>query len=47
MTFAFQTETQAFLADLRAHNDKSWFDANRDRYQAAYVDAAKGFVEAV
>lgn len=47
MTFAFPHETQSFLADLRAHNDKPWFDANRDRYQAAYVDAAKALVEAV
>ena len=47
MTFAFPAETQSFLRDLRAHNDKAWFDANRDRYQAAYVDAAVALVEAL
>jgi uncharacterized protein (TIGR02453 family) len=44
--FAFPPDTLAFLAELRANNDKAWFDANRGRYQAAYVDAGKEFVEA-
>jgi len=44
--FAFPPDTLAFLADLRANNHKAWFEANRDRYQSAYVDAAKAFVEA-
>jgi uncharacterized protein (DUF2461 family) len=37
----------AFPADLRAHNDKAWFDANRDRYEAGYVEPAKAFVAAI
>jgi hypothetical protein len=45
--FAFPTDTIAFLADLRAHNDKVWFDANRARYEAAYVEPATALVEAV
>lgn len=44
---AFPAETLAFLRDLRLDNSKAWFDANRHRYQAAYVEAAKDFVEAV
>jgi uncharacterized protein (TIGR02453 family) len=45
--FAFPAATLDFLADLSRHNDKAWFDANRDRYQAAYVEPAKAFVEAI
>jgi uncharacterized protein (TIGR02453 family) len=45
--FAFPADTLAFLDDLRRHNSKAWFEANRARYQAAYVDAGKAFVEAV
>jgi uncharacterized protein (TIGR02453 family) len=45
--FAFPAATLAFLADLSCHNDKAWFDANRTRYQAAYIEPAKAFVEAV
>ena len=45
--FAFPAETLAFLADLRQHNDKPWFDANRSRYEAGYLEPAKAFVDAV
>jgi uncharacterized protein (TIGR02453 family) len=45
--FAFPADTIEFLADLRAHNEKAWFDANRDRYEAAYLDPAKTFVQTV
>jgi uncharacterized protein (TIGR02453 family) len=44
--FSFPADTVEFLADLRRHNDKGWFDAHRDRYEAAYVEPAKAFVEA-
>lgn len=44
--FAFPPATIEFLGDVRSHNDKAWFDANRDRYEAAYVDPAKSFVSA-
>jgi uncharacterized protein (TIGR02453 family) len=43
----FPPDTVAFLADLAVHNDKAWFEANRDRYQAAYVEAGTAFVEAL
>jgi uncharacterized protein (TIGR02453 family) len=45
--FAFPPQTQAFLCDLAAHNERAWFDAHRDDYQAAYVEPAKAFVCAV
>jgi uncharacterized protein (TIGR02453 family) len=45
--FAFPSQTQAFLRDLAAHNERDWFDAHRDEYVAAYLEPAKAFVEAV
>jgi uncharacterized protein (TIGR02453 family) len=45
--FRFPAETVAFLSDLRAHNEKAWFDANRARYESAYVEPAKAFVEEI
>ena len=45
--FAFPAETLEFLAELGHHNSKSWFDANRQRYEAAYLDPARAFVDAV
>lgn len=45
--FAFPPDTLEFLTELRADNTKAWFEANRKRYQSAYVDAGKAFVEAV
>ena len=44
--FAFPPDTLAFLDELGSHNTKAWFEANRGRYQAAYVEAAKAFVDA-
>lgn len=43
----FSAKTVGFLADLAASNSKDWFDANRARYQDAFVDPAKGFVAAI
>ncbi len=43
----FPAETLAFLEDLRDHNDKGWFDANRNRYTRAYLEPAQAFVEAL
>jgi uncharacterized protein (TIGR02453 family) len=43
----FPPDTLGFLADLGRHNDRAWFEANRDRYQAGYVVPATAFVEAV
>ena len=46
MTFSgFPTHTIDFLHDLSANNDKTWFDANRDRYEAFWVEPAKAFVK--
>jgi uncharacterized protein (TIGR02453 family) len=45
--FRFPAATVEFLTDLRDHNDKAWFDANRARYEAGYVEPAKEFVEVV
>lgn len=44
--FAFPKDTVAFLRELGQNNAKAWFDANRARYDAAYVEAGKDFVEA-
>lgn len=45
--FAFPADTLAFLGDLGRNDTKPWFEANRARYQAAYVDPAKAFVETI
>jgi uncharacterized protein (TIGR02453 family) len=45
--FRFPTDTVKFLTDLRVHNNKVWFDANRARYESGYVEPAKAFVEAI
>jgi uncharacterized protein (TIGR02453 family) len=43
----FPEEAFAFLADLARHNNKTWFDANRDVYDAMVVGPALSFVEAL
>jgi uncharacterized protein (TIGR02453 family) len=43
---AFPPATTTFLRALRENNDRLWFDAHRDEYQAAYVEPAKAFVQA-
>jgi uncharacterized protein (TIGR02453 family) len=45
--FRFPAETVEFLTDLRAHNDKAWFDSNRVRYESGYLEPAKEFVELI
>jgi uncharacterized protein (DUF2461 family) len=35
----FPEATRAFLAGLAINNDKAWFDAHRDLYEAGYVEA--------
>lgn len=42
----FSPETFAFLRDLRAHNDRAWFEANRARYEAHGKAAMAAFVRA-
>ncbi len=43
----FASDTTAFLSDLSAHNDRSWFAANRDRYESALLGRQREFVDAV
>ena len=37
---AFTDKTFRFLANLEANNEKDWFEANRERYEAHWKDAA-------
>jgi uncharacterized protein (TIGR02453 family) len=42
--------TLAFLKDLKKHNDREWFEANRGRYEAARQDVAaltEGFIAGI
>jgi uncharacterized protein (TIGR02453 family) len=43
----FPREGVRFLADLREHNEREWFTANRDRYQSALLEPARDLVEAI
>lgn len=43
----FPPETFAFLADLAAHNRRSWFEANQERYETFWRDPALAFIEAL
>lgn len=43
----FPTETFAFLSDLSANNKRSWFEANRDRYETFWKAPAFAFIEAL
>lgn len=36
-----QADTLAFLAELEKHNEREWFKARKDRYDAARQDAAQ------
>jgi len=43
----FPKETFAFLDGIAAHNEKAWFEAHRDLYEAGFVAPARAFVEAL
>jgi uncharacterized protein (TIGR02453 family) len=43
----FRKETVRFLAGLRAHNDRDWFEAHRRDYEEAYLAPAIAFAEAL
>ncbi|HSG46496.1 MAG TPA: DUF2461 family protein, partial [Longimicrobiales bacterium] len=43
----FSGETFRFLSELAANNERDWFKANRDRYDAHVRDPAVTFVLAV
>lgn len=48
MTFtSFPKETFTFLDGIAANNEKVWFEAHRDLYEAGYVAPARAFVEAL
>jgi uncharacterized protein (TIGR02453 family) len=40
----FSPELFAFFRDLKAHNGKDWFEANRERYEAHVLEPSKVFV---
>lgn len=42
---SFGPELFAFLRELRAHNDREWFTANKARYEADVKEPALAFVE--
>jgi uncharacterized protein (TIGR02453 family) len=44
-TASFDRELFAFLTDLRAHNDRDWFAANKQRYEAHVLEPALAFIE--
>lgn len=43
----FPAGTVTFFQELAAHNERSWFEANKARYQADVLDPARAFVEAL
>jgi uncharacterized protein (TIGR02453 family) len=43
----FSEDTLQFVAELRLNNEKAWFDQNRERYEAAWLEPAKLFVVAL
>jgi uncharacterized protein (TIGR02453 family) len=43
---SFGPELFAFLADLRANNNREWFAANRDRYEEHLLEPALEFINA-
>jgi len=43
----FRRETTQFLAGLREHNKKEWFDAHRDDYEQAFLVPAMALTKAL
>ena len=42
---SFGRELFGFLADLKKHNDRDWFNANKARYEADLLEPALAFIE--
>jgi uncharacterized protein (TIGR02453 family) len=42
---SFGPELFAFLTELRDHNDRDWFAANKERYEAHVLEPALAFIE--
>ncbi|WP_404402521.1 DUF2461 domain-containing protein [Pelagibacterium halotolerans] len=40
-------QTRAFLADLKANNNREWFEANKERYRTALKEPAEHFAQAM
>ncbi len=43
----FPKETLKFLRDLAKHNDRDWFDANRERYEDYFLAPALAYITAM
>lgn len=43
----FQPETIAFLSELERNNNRDWFNANKDRYEALVLDVALEFIQSM
>ena len=43
----FSTETFAFLQELSDNNNRTWFEANKSRYEALVREPAMDFIEAM
>src|SRR5207248_2500710 len=43
---SFAPATFTFLRDLRSHNDREWFQANKARYTENVLEPALGFIRA-
>ena len=41
----FDPEFFEFMADLAANNDREWFAANKERYEAEVLEPALAFIE--
>ena len=43
----FDAQTIRFLAELEAHNERDWFNANKPRYEQTVLEPALGFIAAM
>jgi uncharacterized protein (TIGR02453 family) len=43
----FSSRTFAWLEELRTHNNRAWFEANRDRYESDVREPALAYIEAM
>lgn len=43
----FGDDMRVFLGELAAHNDRAWFERNKDRYHAVVLEPEKDFVVAM
>ena len=43
----FRPETIRFLEDLRANNNRAWFNANKSRYETDVLDVALRFIQSM